>query len=90
MDRVKWSPIDFGWGQRVNQRIFYLQNYDLREIRPNIWLLRKRIKEGEETKYLVKFLQYIPEDNISLAKMLLKDYLNPVHDKEFNTEISYE
>lgn len=87
MDKLKWSPIDFGFGQREGQRVFYKQNFDLREIRPNIWLLRKKINKGIEIEYLVKFLQYIPEDAYDLAKMLLEDYLHPKYDSEFNISI---
>lgn len=89
-EELKWSPIEFGFGQREGQRIFYKQAFDLREIRPNVWLCRRKVTVNGVVEYLVKFLQYIPSDRVKgypIAKALMGTYLYPLYDKEFNTDI---
>jgi hypothetical protein len=81
-----WSPEDFGFIKREGQRVFNKYNFDLREIRPNIWLLRKLVNNpvSGKNEYLIKFFQYIPEYEYNLAKLLLEDYLFPKFDRTYN------
>lgn len=81
-----WNPTDFGWGKREGQDVYYRQNFDLRQLRPNVWLLRKRTEVAGEVSFLVKAFQYIHPLDYNFAKKVLDTYLYPQYDKEYTIE----
>lgn len=77
----EWDPTEFGWLKREGCAIYYKDSFDLREIKTNVWLMRKKEKLGQEVRYLVKFLQYIDPSDRVFAEKLLKLYLYPKNAK---------
>lgn len=77
MQKRNWEPSDFGWWNKEGVKIYYKDSYELRELRPSVWLMRKRERLGSESRYVVKFLQYIPDWDYDLASKLLDIYLYP-------------
>ena len=74
-----WKPEELGWLRSDISGVYYKGLYELRKDRmmPNGWICRKKVREGNIVKILVKFYQYIPENDVDFAKKILNEYLYP-------------
>lgn len=83
-----WHPFDFGFFSHPSlDTVFYNGNYELRLLKDGCWLLRKKLKNSRgNTEVVVKFYQFIPEDDYYFAKKLLQLYLyNPNNSHNLNS-----
>jgi hypothetical protein len=72
-----WIPEDFGFephkiqGRVTREDVFYKDAYQLKRLRNDFWLLRKRIRnERGNTEYLIRFYLPITPHEIKFAKEL--------------------
>jgi hypothetical protein len=76
-ESMSWIPEDFGFFS-IPERpdVFYRDNYELRRMPNNMWLLRRRKKSGNRTEILVKAYYYILEEDYIFAQYLFDRRLN--------------